>query len=118
MTPSEHRAYDHVTHNTLERARIRSLPWLPGRFLGITLGRTIFLTTEEPTDGTSSLIAHELVHVEQFHDRGWFGFLTRYLADFARGVWTERSWMEAYRGVTAEVEARKETQGWALRQRS
>lgn len=118
LTPSERIAYTHVRSSTIDRARVRSLGWLPGQFKGITLGRTMFLTTREPTDGTSTLIAHELVHVEQYSDRGWFGFLRWYLTDFARGLLAERNWMTAYRGVTAEVEARRTTQAWTLGRRS
>ncbi len=118
LSPGERVQYNHVRPSTVERARVRSLPWLPGRFQGITLGRTIFLVKQEPRDGTSSLIAHELVHVEQYHDRGRVGFLIWYLSDFVRCLWTERHWMRAYREITAEVEARKSTQAWALGRRS
>ncbi len=118
LTPSEQVAYDHVRPDTIDRARIRSLFWLPGTFKGLTLGRNIFLTHDEPADGTSSLIAHELVHVEQFNDRGWLGFLRWYLSDFSSGLLKERNWMKAYRQVTAEEQARRSTHGWVLRRRA
>ncbi len=118
LTPSERVAYDHVSPATIDRARVRSLLWLPGTFTGLTLGRNIFLTTDEPPDGTSSLIAHELVHVEQFDDRGWLDFLRWYLSDFFRGLLAERNWMKAYRQVTAEEEARRSTHAWALGRRA
>ncbi|NNE96833.1 MAG: hypothetical protein HKN24_12475 [Acidimicrobiales bacterium] len=117
LTDAERRSYTHVDSPTRDRARIRSLPWLPGRFQGITLGRNVFLAIEQPDDGTSGLIAHELVHVEQWADRRVFGFLGWYLADFLRNLRIERHWMRAYRAVEAEREARRRTQAWVLTRR-
>jgi hypothetical protein len=118
LTPSERVAYDHVSQTAIDRARVRSLFWLPGGFKGLTLGRTIFLTTDEPSDGTSSLVAHELVHVQQYGDRGWIRFLMWYLSDFVRALLTERNWMRAYRQITAEEEARRSTHAWAQGRRT
>ncbi|MFW2383641.1 MAG: eCIS core domain-containing protein, partial [Acidimicrobiales bacterium] len=110
LTGSERVAFDHVRPSTIDKTTIRSLPWLPGMFKGVTLGSNVFLTTDEPSDGTSTLIAHELVHVEQYDDHGSVRFLVTYLRDFLKGLVAHRSWMVAYRGITAEVEARQVTQ--------
>ena len=112
LTDAERRSYAHVDVATRDRARIRSLPWMPGAFQGITLGRNVFLAKEQPDDGTSVLIAHELVHVEQWANRRPLGFLRWYLADFAKNLVAKRHWMRAYRAIEAEEEARKRTQYW------
>ncbi len=115
---AERDSYDHVTPATLARTRIHSFPWLPGSFLAITLGRRILLTTKQPDDGTSHLIAHELVHVEQWSERGVRGFLIWYVGDFATQLRQHRRWMPAYRDVEAEVEARNIAQEWFQRRRN
>jgi len=90
---------------------------MPGSFQGITLGRRVFLVGPQPQDGTSALIAHELVHVEQWADRGVLGFSRWYLTDFARELRSHRKWMPAYRRITAEVEARQGASQWRGRLR-
>ena len=115
LTAAERASYTHVRADVLERARIRTLRWMPGSFQGITLGRHIYLTTPELDDGTSRLIAHELVHVQQYADVGVVRFYLRYLADFARLLRLERKWMPAYRDIPAEAEARELTREWVRR---
>ena len=117
LTDAEQRSYVHVDKATRDRARIGSLPWMPGTFQGITLGRNVFLAKDQPDDGTSVLIAHELVHVEQWAERKVFGFLCWYLVDFAKNLIAERHWMRAYRAIEAEREARMRTQYWTQNRR-
>ncbi len=115
LTEAERASYSHVRDDVLDRARIRTLGWMPGSFQGITLGRYIYLTTPELDDGTSRLIAHELVHVQQYADIGIVRFYLRYLGDFVRGLRLQRKWMPAYRDIPAEAEARELTKEWVRR---
>lgn len=112
LTPQERAAFLHVTDRTRDRARVYSIPWLPGRFAGLTLGRFVLLARAQGSDGSSTLLAHELVHVEQWDRQGTIGFLRWYLGDFLRELRIRRSWMGAYQAIEAEVEARERTRRW------
>ena len=71
------------------------LPLLPG-FVAITLGRTIYVRghlARRP----ATLLAHELVHVQQFNERGWLGMTSAYAT-----LWLEHG----YAGHPLELEAR------------
>jgi len=73
-----------------------------------TLGRTVLVRADRWTDGdaeTARLVAHELVHVAQWGDRGVVGFLRRYLADYAKGRLQGSGHWDAYRAIPDEVEA-------------
>ena len=65
-----------------------------------------------PPGTPSALLAHELVHVRQFHDKGLLRFTLDYNKSFVTGLVTERRWSKAYRPIPAEVEARSETTPW------
>ena len=69
------------------------------------------------SDGTSSLIAHELVHVRQFAERGrlWFG--ATYLFHYLRNLARTRNHHRAYRAIPHEIEAYDGAATWAARQR-
>jgi hypothetical protein len=75
------------------------------------VGRHVFLSRRgalEIRAGTEKgreLLAHELVHVRQYEERGVVRFLLRYFGDylFARARW--RSHIDAYRAIGFEREA-------------
>ena len=117
LNAAERSSYSHVRSDVLDRTRIKTLLWMPGTFQGITLGRHVFLTTPELDDGSSRLIAHELVHVQQYADGGVLRFFLRYLVDFSRCLRLQRKWMPAYRDIPVEAEARALTTQW-IRQRA
>ncbi len=85
---------------------------LAARHLGyshvaIVIGRTIHLhnVTREGFFERPSWVVHELKHVEQYREHGFFGFLWKYLADyFKNGYWNNRF----------EVEARAAENDWSL----
>ena len=114
LTSDEIAAYDVLSTELASRVRVIRVPALPGRYVGLTVGRFIFLA-RDVGHGTSSLLAHELVHVRQWHELGAIGFLYRYLADFVRGLRTHRRWNAAYRDIGAECEARSEAADWVER---
>jgi hypothetical protein len=79
-----------------QRARLKPAGWFTSfisseRFSGgavaaITLGRTIYLRTPDAYDPHSlaglALLAHELKHVEQYEQIGFFRFYYRYLRGY------------------------------------
>ncbi len=90
------------------------VPKVPGRFIGITLGRFVFVTPGyDNADGASSLLAHELVHVEQWKRLGTLGFLRQYLSSYVSGLRAGLSPHQAYRAIPLERQAREQTSRWA-----
>ncbi len=115
LTDTELDAYDVLSPELAKRARIFRIRWLPSDYLGITLGHRIFLATDVAPDGKSPLLAHELVHVRQWHELGIVGFSMGYVSDFGRGLQANRRWKAAYSQIGAEVEARLATEAWLRR---
>ncbi len=115
LTETEIAAYDHLDPQLARRVRVAKIPALPGRYLGITLGPLVVLQTCESDDGSSALLAHELVHVRQWREQGAVRFAVRYVSSFVASLLRCRRWNEAYRSIPAEVEARAETTKWLAR---
>ncbi len=116
LTAHEQETYDVVDPGLAAKVRVIDIPFIPGGYAGITLGRFVCLADPQPTTGTSTLLAHELVHVQQWHDQGAPTFLWTYLASFMRGLRSYRSWRHAYRQIPQEVDARQAANNWAQRQ--
>lgn len=108
-------AYDVVPPDRARRVRLVSVPFVPGGYAGLTLGPLVFLARRVPDDGSSALLAHELVHVRQWAELGVVGFVVRYLAAFVTGLVQHRSWQRAYRDIPLERQARLETERWSRR---
>jgi hypothetical protein len=108
-------AYDMIPPELGRRVRVHRIPAIPGGYAGMTLGHHILLARDVEPDGTSTLLAHELVHVRQWSEQGLLGFSSRYLASFGRNLGRHRRWQPAYRDVDAEHEARRETTDWLRR---
>lgn len=53
------------------------------------------------------LVIHELVHVRQFAQRGYLRFMSRYLYEYMSARLRGESHHDAYRGISAETEARE-----------
>lgn len=117
LTAAELSAYDHLPTDLARRARVVRSPWVPGRFVGITIGRFVIVHGHQANDGSSVLLAHELVHVRQWAELGVVGFLARYLGEFATGLGRHRRWHAAYRDISLEREARTDAERWLQRQR-
>lgn len=79
----------------------------------ITLGSSIFVAPdryEAVVEGSEpELIAHELVHVEQWRRHGKLGFLSRYLSDYVRLRILGLTHAQAYHGIGFEHMAFKES---------
>ncbi len=107
LSSTEQSLYDHIPSDLLGKVRILTVPTIPGGYDGITLGPLVFLRTEVDDLDFSALMAHELVHVQQWKDLGARRFLAIYLGDFVRGLREYRSWNTAYRAISLEREARE-----------
>src|SRR5687767_8449546 len=85
-------------------------PFLRG-FIGITLGRTIFLAPQILEQGEELLertLRHELVHLQQIQRMGRLSFYWQYLREYARLRLAGKTHIEAYDGISFEQEARQE----------
>jgi hypothetical protein len=98
------RAFTHVPTVDVERARIVVVPVLTPGVAAMTVGRWILVRPGRGDD--VGLIAHELVHVQQWREHGALPFLWRYLADYARGRLRGEPHWTAYTAITFESEAR------------
>jgi hypothetical protein len=115
LTADEVDSYDVLPKYLARKVRVYSVPALPGGFDGMTIGSNIFLRSRVAVDGTSTLLAHELVHVRQWAELGPVGFSYRYVRSFLAGLIDHRSWMRAYRSIDAEEQARFEATDWLRR---
>lgn len=71
-----------------------------------TLGRLVFVREAQwGVDGTDHLVAHELVHVQQWSERGRLRFLSAYLGAYLRERMRGLGHWAAYRRIPSEVEA-------------
>jgi hypothetical protein len=112
LSADEVAAYDLVPPDIARRAVLVRVPVLPPRADGLTSGRFVFLRTDEPADGTSRLIAHELIHVRQFRELGRLGFALRYFSAYFRNLARFRRHRRAYFEIPQEVEAYARSRSW------
>ena len=114
LEAAEIEAYaDVIDPGLAARVRIQRVPLLPPRASGMTIDRFVLLLDDDDRAGTSELMAHELVHVRQWADHGFFGFLRRYLGDYVRGLWTHKRHRKAYLEIPFEAEARALAKRWS-----
>jgi len=105
--------YDHIDPAVLRRVRVVIVRWLPDGAAGLTLGTFVFLRRDRADD--RGLLAHELVHVQQYADVGWRRFLITYLRDYLGHRWQGKHHHDAYLAIDAETEARHEAKKWKAR---
>ena len=96
--------YAHVDAIDAARVRIVVVPWLQPGIAAMTLGR--FVLVRRGNEHRVGLIAHELVHVEQWRELGIGKFLNRYLSDYLHGRRAGLDHWAAYRAISLEAEAR------------
>ena len=104
LSPVAARAFTHVPTVDVERARVIVVPVLTPGVVAMTLGRWILV--RRGSDHDVGLLAHELVHVQQWREQGAIPFLGRYLADYLRGRLRGESHWTAYAAISFEAEAR------------
>jgi hypothetical protein len=104
LSPRATRAFTHVPTVDVERARVVVVPVLTPGVAAMTLGRWVLV--RRGSDRDVGLIAHELVHVQQWREHGAIPFLTRYLSDYVRGRLRGEPHWTAYTAIAFESEAR------------
>ncbi len=83
-----------------------------GNISGATYGSRIYVRPvlfDGDPDRFARLVIHELVHVRQYDEMGFFRFISRYFRDYLRGRFSGMDHREAYRAIPVEVEAREIT---------
>ena len=108
-------AYDVLDPSLAVRVRVQEVPVTPRGSSGMTIMRLILLKSDDDRTGTRKLLAHELVHVRQYAELGYFRFSYRYLRDYLRNLIRLRKHRPAYLAIEAEVQARAEADAWAVR---
>ena len=114
LTPQEIASYDLVSPELARRARVQKVPVLTPGVDGMTFGRLILLRRDDDRSGRRVLIAHELVHVEQYAKLGAVRFLGRYLREYLANVVRLRNHRRAYLAISLEAEARAQAARWAV----
>ena len=104
--------YDLVPPEISRRARVQKVPFLAPGSHGMTVGRLILLLRDDDRSGRRTLLAHELVHVEQYAQLGTVRFLRRYLREYFSNLWRLRNHRQAYRAISLEAEARAASERW------
>ncbi|MYG98616.1 MAG: DUF4157 domain-containing protein, partial [Acidimicrobiaceae bacterium] len=79
---------------------------------GMTLGRLILVLRDDDRSGRRTLLAHELVHVEQYAELGTARFLRRYVGEYFVNLWRLRNHRQAYEAISLEAEARAAAARW------
>ncbi|MDP8976432.1 MAG: DUF4157 domain-containing protein [Actinomycetota bacterium] len=110
LGPDEIARFDHVPAALAEGVRIVEVPFLTPGADAMTLGRVVLVRRGHRD--SSRLLAHELVHVQQWSRHGVVGFLSRYLGAYARNMARLRSHRSAYLAILLEVEAREGARRW------
>lgn len=84
--------------------KIKYSHWLPKllKVDGVTIGKAIYL---KDTTIDTTLIKHELIHVEQYEKHGVLGFLIRYFYHYIKGRLQGLSHWESYHAIPFEIEA-------------
>ena len=83
------------------------------RASALTLGSAVLFSSsgwrevDRRSDEGLVLLAHELVHVRQYRERGFLRFLWEYGSEYLAGRFKGRSHLQAYRGLSFEQEARR-----------
>jgi hypothetical protein len=104
LSPEAVRRFGHVPERDRARARVIVVPRLTPGVAGMTIGRYILVCHGHDTD--AGLLAHELVHVQQWRELGAATFLVRYLGEYLRNRAAGMRHWSAYAAISFEAEAR------------
>ena len=110
LTKNEVERFDHVPHELATGVRILEVPFLSRGADAMTLGRTVLVRRGHAD--SPLLLAHELVHVQQWARLGVVGFLWRYLGAYVKNLLLLRSHHAAYLSIPLETEARDRARRW------
>jgi hypothetical protein len=104
LSPAAVLAFTHVPGQDADRARVVVVPALTPGVRAMTLGRWVLVRRGNEDD--AGLLAHELVHVEQWREQGAVAFLARYLFEYMRHRMQGMRHWPAYAAIPFEAEAR------------
>ena len=110
LTPEQLERFDHVPRELAAGVRVVEVPFLAPGADAMTLGRTVLVRGGHAQSG--ELMAHELVHVQQWARLGVAGFLLQYLGAYVRNLARLRAHRPAYLAIPLEVEARDRARRW------
>jgi hypothetical protein len=113
LSPDQLAAYDHVPTELAAQVRLVSVPFLGPNADAMTLGRVILVRRGH--EGSAKLLAHELVHVQQWAEMGVARFLVRYLGAYFKNLVRLRRHRAAYLAIPMEEEARERAGEWERR---
>ena len=102
--------FDHVPSELVRRVRTVEVPFLTPGADAMTLGHTVLFRRGH--GGNRQLLAHELVHVQQWDRLGVGGFLFRYLSAYVRNLARLRRHRAAYLAIPLEEDARERARRW------
>lgn len=106
-------AFDHISDQLCRRVKLIKTNLLPPAADGMTVGRFILMRGDHIEHRSSTLLAHELVHVRQFAEMGLVPFLASYFGSYLKNLVRTRNHRQAYLDIPLEIEARKEASNWA-----
>ena len=115
LEDAEIESYDVLSLELAERVRIVRVRLLPFGSDAMTLGRFVLVRSDDDRSGERKLLAHELVHVRQWHEAGRWRFSGKYLGDYFRELWKRRCHRDAYLAIGAERQAYAEADAWESR---
>lgn len=104
---------DHA-YTGIMKVSVKYEHWLP-KFLGfgaITLYPFILIKWPRPTFDDPELlqmvrvmVKHEMIHVKQIREQGFFKFYAKYVWDWVRNFFKGHTGKDAYYAIPAEIEA-------------
>jgi len=80
---------------------------------GMTIGRVVFLR-KGLADSDDVLVGHELIHVWQFRQEGFFRFFRRYVGQYFKHLRSTHSHRTSYLMIDYEESARSGARHWGL----
>jgi hypothetical protein len=104
LSPDAQAQLTHVPERDRMRARVIVVPVLTPGVVAMTLGRWILVRRGHELD--VGLLAHELVHVQQWRELHALPFLARYFGEYLRSRLAGKRHWAAYSAISFEVEAR------------
>jgi len=110
LTPEELARFDHVPEVLTREVSLVEVPVLAPGADAMTLGHTVLMRRGHAA--SQRLLAHELVHVQQWSQLGVVGFLRRYLVAYAKNLIRLRNHHAAYLAIPLEEEARGRARHW------
>jgi hypothetical protein len=104
LSPDAVAAFTHVPAVDRARVRVVVVPVLTPGIRAMTVGRWVLVRRGHEHD--VGLLAHELVHVQQWREQRAVPFLARYVGEYVRNRLRGMRHWAAYSAISAEVEAR------------